>query len=338
MIKKKKKRGFVYQERSESSVKKRAEQRGSVLFDPYLIEGLKVYKVKDGSNSIRVLPPTWEDAEHYGYDAYVHYGIGPDNRTYLCQKEMLGKKCPICKERVKALSDGHSDYAKALTPTRRVAVWVIDRKQESAGPMLWMMPWSFDSELVNQSIDPDSGECLKIDHPKKGYDVVFSREGKGRNTNYTGVKIGRRARPITDDEELYDKWISFIQETPVNEVFAYHDYDYVKGIFEGEDTSKSEDEDIEDDEDEDKRTPAVKRRRKVEEEDDEDEDEDEEDDEDEDEEEEKLRRSKISAPRKKVRRKVEEDDDDDDEAETRAGGRDGQERAKMKKRLSKYRD
>lgn len=83
MALKSKAKGFQYKPRTADQVKGRATRKSS-RYDSIFKQGFDSYRPKQGDNLIRYLPPTWDDADHYGYTAFVHRGIGPDNATYLC--------------------------------------------------------------------------------------------------------------------------------------------------------------------------------------------------------------------------------------------------------------
>jgi hypothetical protein len=85
----KKQGSFRYQPRTAEDLKKRASQDGSNR-DSMFNQDVKMYKPKEGDNNIRILPPTWPDAKHFGFDGYVHYDIGPDGAAYLCLEKMEG--------------------------------------------------------------------------------------------------------------------------------------------------------------------------------------------------------------------------------------------------------
>jgi hypothetical protein len=232
---------FHYQPRGADSAKKRAQQSGGA-FDPLFKSNFSVVKIKEGDYRFRFMPPTWEAAEHFGLDIYVHYGIGADDGAYLCLEKnveilkALGLKeeeCPICAERRQALKDKDDEYAKELNPTKRVVVWLIDRDDEDAGPQLWSMPWTIDRDFGSLSVDKRSGETLLLDDPENGYDAEFSRTGKGKNTKYIGVQVARRSTPLCDDEKQQDKWLQFITDNPLPETLNFFDAEYIAGVFGG---------------------------------------------------------------------------------------------------------
>jgi len=225
--------GFKYQERSPDTYKKRGEQGGGD-FDKYLTDSIKMFKPADGDNIIRIMPPTWEGAEHFGLDIYVHYGVGPDSQTYLCTHKMQNKPCPICDEREKASKDGDAEYADKLKPTKRVLIYLIDRNNEKDGPIVWSMPWTIDRDLCKLVVDKRSGEILPIDNPESGYDISFERKGKGDRTQYIGLAVARR------DSDLGDpKWLDEIQENPLDKILQFYDYDHVASVFGGRSAKRS---------------------------------------------------------------------------------------------------
>lgn len=218
---------FEYRQRDASSARKRAESSGKD-FDRYLQDVADAYAVNDGDNVVRILPPTWDDAEHYGHDIYVHYEIGPDKGTYLCLNKMKGEKCPICEERKRAQNEGDEEYAKKLEPKKRVLVYVIDRNKEKEGIKVWAMPWTLDRDIVKVSVDKRTGEVLPIDHPDDGYDVMFERTGKGPRTEYVGVSIDRKSSPLDNDKAL-----DFAQEHPLPSLLKFYPYDHIASVFDG---------------------------------------------------------------------------------------------------------
>lgn len=297
----KKRTRFEYKQRDPKAAQKRANQSGGLYDSPFKSD-FTSWKPKEGENRIRFLPPTWEDAEHYGLDVYVHYGIGSDDQAYLCAAKMKGEACPICDERKRAQKDGDDQYAKDLAPVKRVLVWVIDRNDEDAGPQLWSMAWSIDAEIASLSIDKRSGETLFIDNPEDGYDIEISRKGTKLRTKYSGTKIDRKPSPLADDQDTADEWLKMVQENPLTDVLVYFDPEHIAAVAAGR-KAKDEDEDEDDDEEPRKKSKA-KRRPEPEEDDEED---------DEDDEPRPTRREKVTTKKKTISRSDDDEDEDDEE-------------------------
>lgn len=230
---KEQRRSFQYQKRTKDDLKERANARGG-NFDSFIKPQCKIYKVREGKNLVRILPPTWDKARHYGLDTYVNYGIGSDNQSYLSLSKMKNEPDPLLEAKRVAEQDGDEEVAKALRPTQRILMWVIDRMDEDAGPQLWAAPLGLDKGIANAAFDEDTGEIVYIDDPVKGADVRFYREGSGLKTKYPGEKIKVLASsPIHEDEKLENEWLDYVTENPVTDCLQYYDYEHISGVYNG---------------------------------------------------------------------------------------------------------
>jgi hypothetical protein len=257
----KKKSSFVYKERDPASVKARAEQTGG-RFDSTVKPNVEMFKFEQGDNSFRILPPTWDDHEHYGYDVWVHRNVGADNSAYLCLNKMKGKSCPICALYKELKDDGQDEDAKSIAPTRRVYMWVIDRDAEDDAPKLMDMSWTMDRDVSALCQNKKTGKTLLIDHPDEGYDVTVKRQGTGLKTRYFGISIDREPSPISDDPDVQEGVLEYVQENPIPSVLNFYDAKYLDRILSG--TSEEADEDLdedEEDEDDKKKSKATKRKK-----------------------------------------------------------------------------
>jgi hypothetical protein len=301
------KRGFHYQSRTADDVKGRAAGSG---YDTFIKPKYKRYKIKDGKNNIRILPATWEGANHYGFDVWLNYGIGPDNNSFLSLSKHGKGKDPIAEARLEAKADDDEELDKQLKPRQRILMWVIDRQDEDEGPQIMDAPVSVDKGFADVSFDEDTGEIVPLDHPTRGCDVRFYRTGKGLNTKYEGSKI-RLQKPsrISEDAEQQQQWLDFITENPLPDCLNFYDYDYISQVFNGSVKSRKDDDDEEDDVK--TRKSSTKARHDEDDEDDEpkrkkppfDEDEDESSDDDEDD---------APPPKAKSKKKPSRDDDEDE--------------------------
>ena len=227
--------GYQYQTRDAGDARKRSSQ-GANDYDKILVDSVKMWKPNDGDNRIRILPPTWEGAKHFGLDIYVHYGVGPDRQSYLCLEKMKGEADPIAEERAIARRDEDEKYAKELEAKRRVLVYLIDRDHEKEGVQAWAMPWTVDRDIVKVSVDKSNGEVLPIDHPEDGYDVEFEKKGSKDRTEYLGVAIARRSSPLGKDE-----WLDYAIDNPLPDQLNYFDYDHIAKVFNGGGAHKEKD-------------------------------------------------------------------------------------------------
>lgn len=250
--------------RSAESIKRRAAESGRD-FDNVFNEDIKMFKPAEGDNVIRILPPTWginpysdkqleefseeglarleEEQERYGdgWDvvAYIHYGVGADGGTYLCREKMLGEYCPICAAKERAADP---DEAKALEPTKRALVWVVDREKEQEGPQLWSMPFSkIRNEIYARSIDRRDGTPLLVDDPEEGFDIMFNRSGTKDRTNYTAVEVDRDPSPIHDKEKRQQEWLDYIMDHPIPSLLKFYDPEHIEKVLVGRSSSRRDD-------------------------------------------------------------------------------------------------
>lgn len=227
---------FTYKPRTAEQVEKRLNRTGG-NFQGFLHDDYKMFRPKVGDNFIRFLPPTWDDAEHWGYEVHVHYGVGPERASVLCLSKMYGKKCPICEEQAAARKASDEERAKELAPRLQVVSWVMDMKDTAAGPMLWPIGFRMDSDFIKLTRDRESGELLQIDNPQEGYNVSFQREGTTQTTTrYSGFQTSRKPSAIEE------AWLEYVVEHPVPSTLVHRDYDEVKKLFEGNDAASDDDE------------------------------------------------------------------------------------------------
>ena len=220
-------RRFTYKKRSYDDARKRAEQSSGAR-DSFIADDISLWKPSEGDNTIRILPPGWDDANHYGIDLYVHYGIGPDNAAYLCLDKMKGEPCPVCEERLVAENEGDKDYSRKLKPTKRVLFYLLDRDKQKDGVKAWAAPWTIDKEIMIQSTDSRTNEYFPVDDPEEGFDIRINRTGSTERTEYSVVP-SRRASSVEITPEIED----YILDRPLPEILVYYAYDHIAKVFSG---------------------------------------------------------------------------------------------------------
>ena len=268
---------FQYKGRSTDELKRRATRKSGLYDSPWQSK-FTLWQCKEGDHRIRFLPRE-EGTVHYAMEAWVHYGVGSDNQAYLCLSKMKQEACPKCEERVKAEKKGDQEYADQCKPSLRWFSWAIDRDNEDAGPQLYVMSDRMDKDIAALATDKRTKENYWFDRTDgKGYDVEFTREGMGKlNTRYVDMHVSRKPSPLSDDPELLERWLQFIDENPLADTLQFYDYDHIAAVNYGSKDASSGDDDDEDDEDEPPKAkkPTAKRSRIEDEEDDEEEDDDE---------------------------------------------------------------
>lgn len=218
---------FTFKKRSATTVEARANQQGGG-FEGFIKDEYRTFTPKNGDNAVRICPrDASEEAEHYGEDVWVHYSVGPDKAGVICLAKMFNSPCPVCEERQRAERRGDEEAVKALKPARRVLVWMIDRKNEDQGPLLWPMAWTVDRDISKAARDRETGAFYFIEDPDEGYDVYFDRSGNPPIVEYSGYQLARKPNSLSA------KILDHIVKNPLLETLRLRDYDEVKKLFDG---------------------------------------------------------------------------------------------------------
>lgn len=218
---------FVYKKRDSAQVDATLQLlRSGGSSQPFLSK-YTVWKPKDGLNTIRILPPTWEDAGHYGIIIALHYFVGPEKNTYVCPKKLNRTPCPLCERSEMLKAAGKKKEGETLEPRSRSLVWLLDRKEEMKGPQLWAMPMSkVDAAILLASKNKRTGNTYPIDDPEEGFDIFLTKSGQNMNTEYF-PEIDRETSPVDQ------KWVDFVVEHPLPSVLNVLDYDVIKRDIDG---------------------------------------------------------------------------------------------------------
>ena len=289
MLKNKSKSKFTYVPRTIDEVRKRSELASR--FDNPFNPKFRKFKARQGDNTVRFLPATFQPGKHFGIDVWIHPRVGSTNSDYLCLQKMKSKRCPICDAEADARRSGETEDAKKYAPVHKVLCWILDRnagKDDEFDPLLYPMTEYNDKDIADVSENKKTGAVIPIDNPTEGFDVTFRRTGEGLRTRYSAWQVDRDPTPIADDSRTYEEIIDFLNDNPLPSVLKYYDEKYLEGILNGTREEKDEDLDNEEDDEEEEETPRTRRTRQVEEEiapDDDDEEEEDEDDDDDSEEE-----------------------------------------------------
>ena len=219
---------FTYNRRSNESVQRRAEGSGRD-FEGFLRSEVKLYKPRDGDNYIRFLPPTWDNADHYGLEIYVHYQVGVDEGAVLCLDKMGKDRCPVCEARVIASKQGDEDTADALRPVKRIVSYLLDMKESDRDrkPQAWAYGPTVDTMFCKAGMDRHTKEALAVDDPIKGYNLSFDRRGQGLKVKYENASFDQKSSSVPDED------LDFLLDFPLDQMLRWRDYEAVAELFEG---------------------------------------------------------------------------------------------------------
>lgn len=225
--------GFVYKPRTREQVKQHMDQAHKRQWDLPVIQDIALYRAKDGTNWVRILPPTWEDnpTNHYAYQVWMHSRVGPNNSNYICLRKHGNQPCPICDDSEAAGREGDEDGRKRLSAYPKFFCWVVDRADEVPVPQIYIMAARNDRKLLGQSED-EVGELLNIDNPRDGYDVKIIRSGTGLQTEYE-LSIARRSSPLHPNADVAADLLQYVADHPIPDVLQLYDADYLSEMLSG---------------------------------------------------------------------------------------------------------
>jgi len=227
-----------------ASAKRRAEiHKGG--YTPTAIktpEGVERFKEKaEKQYRLDIIPFVLKEANdfadagqlHWELTYYAHRQTGVDGNSYICPKEQIGERCPICEYRAKLARDPDADakLVAALRPKQRQLFRVIDRKNTEAGIQLWDISFhnfgkrldarirnSDEDDRYNEFYELEDGLTLKVGFAEKSF------EGGGRPFP-DAESIDFKARKDDYDEEVLD------QDPDLDECLIILDYDELKRVF-----------------------------------------------------------------------------------------------------------
>jgi hypothetical protein len=207
-----------------------------------------MFKPKSGGNTIRILPPTWPNPDHYAMEVWEHRFVGPDEGNYACLRKMKNEACAICDAEKAARSHGDTDEAKALKVRKRWVCYILhrdaDERSARVTPMIFDMDVFRDEEIVGRTWNRRDDSSLPVSDPHEGYDLYFRKTGQGKEgTRYGNWEFDRDPSPISDNPKVMNQILTFIEENPLDQVLLFHENEYLESMIFGT-AERSDDDDI----------------------------------------------------------------------------------------------
>lgn len=223
--------------------RKRAEEResqggGGTKYN--LPENTTFYSPKKHA-SLDIIPYTISVDNHpedvpkgelwYQRTVFVHYGVGPEEKSYLCLKT-IKKKCPICTHRSQMMNDPSADeeVIKQLRSKERELFNVYDREDGEKGVQFWdISNFNFGAKL-EEELREGRPEWAGFAEPVDGFTlkVRFSEEQIGKNKFMQASRIDFEERKNID-KKLLD------QALDLDKVLKVLPYEQLEKIFLGVD-------------------------------------------------------------------------------------------------------
>lgn len=254
--------------------RERASERETTGGSGYLNvpKGTSFFQPKKGKYKIDIIPYIVSTDNHpegveagdpwYRRILHVHYGIGAEDKAYLCLKT-IGKRCPICDQRAKLMKDANADdeILKALKPKERDLFQVIDLDNEDKGIQLWEFSYHLFGKLLEKEIresDEDEGLAGFADlEGGKTLHIRFSEKTLGKNKFLEVDRIDFKDRDDYDEDVLENA-------LDLDEIINVLDYDKLEAIYFEQDEEEAPKKSKKKDDDEPKNKKKDKKKQKEE--------------------------------------------------------------------------
>lgn len=225
---------------------------------------LDYLNLKPGRNVIRILPPKGDN--FFAEETFVHYGVGKGENnekgtTVVCPTTHdENAPCPVCelakelKRLSKAKDDTYDKQYGELRRKKRIYYNAISREDdltqfEKNGEGKWINKATGEEErpvkvlstgidvykkLMGIIVDPEYGD---ITDEEEGLDVIITKSGTGRNTEYD-VKTVRKESPIG-----FDVWEECLNDLKI--LSKCKTYEEIENIVNGKNHKEVVEEEVE---------------------------------------------------------------------------------------------
>ena len=177
---------------------KEKEGKAYLDFMPYVVS-IDNHPDKDGD--VAAKGTLW-----YRMPFKVHRNIGSANDTVICPTT-FGKKCPICEQGAKLLSQGEKEAADGLRPSSRSLYVVIPLKDKThkEEPHIWDVSDYLFQKLLNEELG-DNEDYAAFPGLEDGLTLRIRFEEKTfeKNKNAQASRIDFLDREHTYDESILD--------------------------------------------------------------------------------------------------------------------------------------
>lgn len=198
-----------------SKVKNRAQERESTAGAGWMnIDGdVEFFNPKKGRNTFDILPYEVTVDNHpevaagelwYQRTVWIHYGIGAEEKSYICPLKTIGKKCPICEHRAQLMKDpdADEDAIKDLKPRERELFNV--RHDDTI--KLFTFSYHLFGKQLEEEVREGSDEYAGFADLEDGYTlkVRFSEKKFGGNKFLEASRIDFTQKDDEDESVLND--------------------------------------------------------------------------------------------------------------------------------------
>jgi len=187
----------------------------------------------EGENVVRILPPPEGATSPFRVTSmhYIDPIPGSDRKiVFACPRVEGVGICPACakaEELGRSPDPGQRERAKDLAHSLRIYANVLDRSQPDVGPKVLGFGKQIQMQLRAIRASPRLGGDF-TDPTSKGFDIIITRTGTGRQDTKYNVAADRQCSPLADSDEgivaildLRHDLNALVDTVPPEELVAY---------------------------------------------------------------------------------------------------------------------
>lgn len=175
----------------------------------------------EGRVQVRIMPSWRGPGGEWYQEILTHYSVGPGNRSVACLKT-YGQECPVCDALTVLCDSTKAAEQKLASDMMPRAIYAVNAGYPNAPDGIvkpWRMGERFFLDILSLYTDGEYGD---FSHPRKGYDVIFTRKGTGLKTRYSSVKPAKPKPIIIEDWKSKLKNLStFVKPYTRKEIRAF---------------------------------------------------------------------------------------------------------------------
>ena len=164
--------------------------------------GVRFWKPKSGTNTIRILPNWRSPNEPFFKQVFAHWNVGENKKKIVCPSTEGRTDCPICtfvEELYKSGLPEDVEQARSLARRERYACNVLDLSGQTEGIAVFEMGPQLFRDILWMFTDGEYGD---LDDPETGRPIKIERTGTGlKDTRYSAFPAARPV-PLQDKSIL----------------------------------------------------------------------------------------------------------------------------------------
>lgn len=180
----------------------------------YIDPAVSQYRVIDGDNCVRLVPPLADDplGDQWGFNVWVHF----INGYFVCPRTFDRRAhCHICAAATQMRRED-PELAKQMTGSCRTLIWVLDCNKIAGGELrVWPAPVTLVNSFLKLAKNRRTGELISIEDPEVGRAIFFEKTGSRLQTRYDSIVLDDSPFPL--DPALVDDLKYFEEILVLNE-------------------------------------------------------------------------------------------------------------------------